>query len=61
MRKFKEFMYEYSEFVLIALAVVLILIVLICFGINSSTGEVDTITKVPAWLEWERAYGRQGF
>lgn len=57
----KKFLYEYSEFILMGLAVVLIIIVLICFGINSPNEEVNTITKDPAWLEWERAYGRQGF
>ena len=47
----KKFLYEYSEFILMGLAVVLIIIVLICFGINSPNEEVNTITKEPAWLE----------
>ena len=60
MKKMWDYIEDNWECFIVLLGFILFLILLVCFGINASTEEI-TIVKDPAWLEWERAYGRQGF
>lgn len=58
----KKFIRDYWEHILALLLFVFIvftMVIAVQFSLNSNNKNVPK--REPAWLEWEKAYGRQGF